>query len=118
MALMSELIELAGTDDGADVIPQALSDRAIDIDRLFGSEENLLLALRHRWVTMLIAKLDQAVHEDIPAERARAKLLAANPGLRVLLEVGARRSARVRALRRGEREIVDVYAGPLLSRSA
>lgn len=115
MALMGELIEIAAA--GND-IPQALTDRTADIDRLFGNEEGLLLALRHRWVTMLTAKLDQAVHEDVPAERARAALLAANPGLTALLDIAARRSVRVRALRRGEKHIVDVYDGPHLSRSA
>jgi hypothetical protein len=115
MALMGELIEIAAADDD---IPQALADRASDIERLFGNEEGFLLALRHRWVTMLTAKLDQAVHDDVPAERARARLLAANPGLAALLDIAARRSVRVRALRRGEKHIVDVYDGPHLSRSA
>jgi hypothetical protein len=47
-------------------------------------------AVRHRWVAMLTAKLDQAVYEDVPAERAR--LLAANPGLAALLEMAGRLS--------------------------
>jgi hypothetical protein len=115
MALMGELIDIAAAGDD---IPQALADRATEVDRLFGNEEGLLLALRHRWVTMLTAKLDQAVHEDVPAERARAQLVAANPGLTALLEIGARRSVRVRALRRSEKHIVDVYDGPHLSRPA
>ena len=113
MALMNELIDIAGTDGD---IALALADRASEVARLFGNEENLLLAVRHRWVTMLTAKLDQAVYEDIPAERARATLLAANPGLAALLEMAGRRSVRVRSLRRGERQIVDVYSGPDVSR--
>jgi hypothetical protein len=115
MALMGELIDIAAADGD---IPQALADRASDIDRLFGNEEGILLALRHRWVTMLTAKLDQAVHEDVPAEHARNQLVHANPGLTALLDIGGRRSVRVRALRRGEKHIVDVYDGPHLSRSA
>jgi len=31
----------------------------------------LLLSLLQRWMTMLVAKLDQPAHEDIPAEKAR-----------------------------------------------
>lgn len=113
MALMGELIDLAGAEGDIEL---AMAERTGEVDRLFGNEENLLLALRHRWVTMLTAKLDQAVHEDIPADVARAALLAANPGLKVLLDVGARRSLRVRALRRSESQIVEVYEGPHIAR--
>jgi ATP adenylyltransferase len=113
MALMNELIGIADADGDLAV---ALADRTSDVDRLFGNEENLLLAVRHRWVTMLTAKLDQAVYEDIPADRARTQVLAANPGLAALLDMAGRRSVRVRSLRRGEKHIVDVYSGPHVSR--
>ncbi|MDY6996964.1 MAG: hypothetical protein SW019_10230 [Actinomycetota bacterium] len=109
MAFMADMAERAATD------PDAALARAVasgEIGRLFGDEEGLLLALRHRWVTMLAAKLDQAAHDDVPAEQARAALAAAHPGLRALLDAAARRSLRVRALDRGEQRMVDIYAGP------
>ena len=109
MAFMAEMIARAETD------PDAALERVRgcdDVPRLFGDEEGLLLALRHRWVTMLAATLDQAAYADIPAEQARAELAAANPGLRALVEAAARRSLRVRALGRGEQRMVDIFSGP------
>jgi ATP adenylyltransferase len=109
MAFMADVIDRAATDPEAAL---DLNGRASDVDRLFGGEEGLLLSLRHRWVTMLTAKLDQAADNDVPAEQARAQLVAAQPGLRALLDVAARRSVRVRALQHGEQRIVDLYTGP------
>ena len=109
MAFMAEVIDRAATDPEAAL---DLNGKGPDVDRLFGGEEGLLLSLRHRWVTMLTAKLDQAAHNDVPAEHARAELAAAQPGLRALLDVAARRSVRVRALDHGERRIVDLYTDP------
>ncbi len=106
---MADIIERAATDPDAAL---ALNGQAAEVQRLFGGEEGLMLSLRHRWVTMLTAKLDQAAYDDVPAAQARADLVAANPGLRVLLDGAARRSVRVRALERGERRIVDLYTGP------
>ena len=109
MAFMADMVKRATTD------PEAALDIAADseqVRRLFGDEEGLLLSLRHRWVNMLAAKLDQAAHEDVAAEQARAELAAANPGLRALLDAAARRSVRVRALDRGEQRMVDIYTGP------
>ena len=106
---MADMVERATAD------PEAALDIAADseqVRRLFGDEEGLLLSLRHRWVNMLAAKLDQAAHEDVAAEQARAELAAANPGLRALLDAAARRSVRVRALDRGEQRMVDIYTGP------
>lgn len=109
MAFMADVIDRAATDPEAAL---ELNGKACDVDRLFGSEEGLLLSLRHRWMTMLTAKLDQAAHDDVPAEQARAELAAANVGLRALLDAAARRSVRVRALEHGEQRIVDLYTGP------
>ena len=106
---MADVIDRAATDPEAAL---ESNGKASDVDRLFGGEEGLLLSLRHRWVTMLTAKLDQAAHNDIPAEQARAELVAAQPGLRALLDAAARRSVRVRALDHGEQRIVDLYTGP------
>jgi ATP adenylyltransferase len=108
MAFMADVTDRAAAD------AEAALDWARDsgaLTRLFGSEDGLLLSLRHRWVTMLAAKLDQADHDDVPAARARAELAAAHPGLRALLDVASRRSVRVRALDRDERAMVRLYAG-------
>ena len=109
MAFMADMIDRAAADPAAAL---ELNGKAPDVDRLFGSEEGLLLSLRHRWMTMLTAKLDQAAHDDVPAEQARAELAAAHPGLRALLDAAALRSVRVRALEHGEQRIVDLYTGP------
>jgi ATP adenylyltransferase len=109
MAFMADMIDRAATDPAAAL---ELDGKASDVERLFGGEEGLLLSLRHRWMTMLAAKLDQAAHEDIPAEQARVELAAAQPGLRALLDAAALRSVRVRALARGEQRIVDLYTRP------
>lgn len=107
---MTGLVERAAVD------PEAAldfdSDEFADVRRLFGDEENLLLALRHRWVTTLTAKLDQAAVDDVPSEQVRAELAAAHPGLRALLDTGARRWLRLRALEHGERQIVEYFDGP------
>jgi ATP adenylyltransferase len=107
MAFMAELIQAAEADPEAALV---LADRASEVARLFGDEEGLLLSLRQRWLTMLAAKLDQAAYEGVPAEQARAELEAAQPGLHALLQIAARRSLRVRALSRGEQEVMDLYA--------
>jgi ATP adenylyltransferase len=76
-----------------------------DVERLFGSEEGLLLSLQHRWVTALTARLD----DDLPAEQAHAELAAREPGLRAVLDAAARRSIRVRSVQRDEQQIVAAF---------
>jgi hypothetical protein len=105
---MAELIQAAETDPEAAL---QLADRAAEVSRLFGDEEGLLLSLRHRWMTMLVAKLDQAAHDDVPAEQARAGLTAAQPGLHALVELAARRSLRVRSVSRREQRAIDSFGG-------
>ena len=105
---MADIIDRAATDPEAAL---NFNGNASDVERLFGGEEGLMLSLRHRWVTMLTAKLDQAAHEDVPAAQARADLAAAHPGLRALLDAAALRSVRVRALEHGERRIMHLYNG-------
>ncbi len=109
MAFMADMIDRAATDPDAAL---ALNGRAADVNRLFGSEEGLMLSLRHRWMTMLTAKLDQAAHDDVSAAQVHAELVAAHPGLRALLDAAALRSVRLRALAHGEKRVVDLYAGP------
>jgi hypothetical protein len=108
MAFMAELIRAAETDPEAAL---QLADRASEVSRLFGDEEGLLLSLRHRWMTMLVAKLDQAAHDDVTAEQARADLTAAQPGLHALVELAALRSLRVRSVSRSEQRAVDLFGG-------
>jgi ATP adenylyltransferase len=107
MDFMAELIDRAVEN------PQSainFDDNKATIERLFGSEEGLLLSLQHRWMTAL-AKLDQAAEDDIPAEQARAELAARLPGLRALLDEGARRSIRIRGRQHEEQRVVALHGG-------
>lgn len=108
MAYMAEMIKVAETDPEAAL---ALADRPTEVSRLFGDEEGLLLSLRQRWMTMLVAKLDQAAYDGVPADQARADLVAAQPGLHALLEIACGRSLRVRSLSRGEQQAIDLFGG-------
>jgi ATP adenylyltransferase len=109
MAFMAEVIKAAETDPEAAL---ALADGSSEVSRLFGDGEGLLLSLRHRWMTMLVAKLDQAAYDDVPAEQARADLAAAEPGLHALLQVASRRSLLMRSLPRDEQRAVALLGGP------
>jgi len=93
MDFMAEMIDRANENPESAI---DFSGERLKVERLFGSEEGLLLSLQHRWMTALAAKLDQAAEDDIPAEQARAELAARLPGLRTLLDEAARRSVRVR----------------------
>jgi ATP adenylyltransferase len=79
MALMADLIDRAAESPNSAL---DFDGYMPDIDRLFGGYEGLLLSLQHRWLTALTAKLDQADHDGVPAEQARAELAAREPGLR------------------------------------
>jgi ATP adenylyltransferase len=108
MAFMANLIDRAA--ENPDVALHLNGDLP-DVARLFGSQEGLLLSLQQRWLTALTAKLDQADHDGVPAEQARAALAAQQRGLRALLDEAARRSVRVRALQRDEQQIITLYDG-------
>lgn len=60
MAFMAEVIKAADTDPQAAL---ALIDNSSEVPELFGDEEGLMLSLGQRWITMLVAKLDQAAYE-------------------------------------------------------
>jgi ATP adenylyltransferase len=108
MDFMAELIDHAAEN------PQSainFADNPVTIERLFGSEEGLLLALQQRWMTALTAKLDQAAEDDVPAEQARAELAARLPGLRALLDEAARRSIRIRSRQHHEQRVVALHGG-------
>ena len=113
MAFMAQLIRAAESDPEAAL---TLADKSPEVSRLFGDTDGLLLALRQRWMTMLVAKLDQATHDDVAAEQVRADLAAAQPGLRALLDVASRRSLRLRSLSRDEQQVMDLLGGPTSDR--
>lgn len=113
MAFMAKVIRAAETDPEAAL---ALIDNSFEVSALFGDEEGLMLSLGQRWITMLVAKLDQAAHEGAPAEQVRADLEAAHPGLHALVKIGARRSLRVRSVTRGEHVAVGLFGGPTSDR--
>ena len=106
---MAHVIKAAEADAEAAL---ALADGSSEVSRLFGGQEGLLLSLRQRWMTMLIAKLDQAAHDGVAAERVRADLAAAEPGLHALLEIASRRSLRARSLAEDERRVMELLGGP------
>jgi ATP adenylyltransferase len=110
MDFMAEMIGRANENPESAI---DFSGERLKVERLFGSEEGLLLSLQHRWTTALAAKLDQAAEDDIPAEQARAELAARLPGLRTLLDEAARRSVRVRGRQHDERRIVELHGDPL-----
>ncbi|OBF57288.1 hypothetical protein A5756_09970 [Mycobacterium sp. 852002-53434_SCH5985345] len=109
MAFMAEVIKAADTDPEAAL---ALVANSSEVPRLFGDEEGLLLSLGQRWITMLVAKLDQAAHEGLSAEQVRADLEIAEPGLHALVRIGSRRSLRMRSQCRGEHVAVGLFGGP------
>ncbi|OBH45485.1 hypothetical protein [Mycobacterium mantenii] len=113
MAFMAQVIEAAETDPEAAL---ALIDNSSEVSELFGDEEGLMLSLGQRWITMLVAKLDQAAHEGASAQQVRADLEAAEPGLHALVKIGTRRSLRVRSLTRGEHVAVGLFGGPTSDR--
>lgn len=110
MTFMANVIDRASV--SAEEALRFDSDEMAELERLFGDEERLMLALRQRWMTTLTAKLDQAAHEGVPAAQVRARLAAAQPGLRALLDAAARGSVRLRALDRGEQRTLDYFDGP------
>ncbi|BBY39823.1 hypothetical protein MMAN_39570 [Mycobacterium mantenii] len=113
MAFMAEVIKAAETDPESAL---ALIDNSSEVSELFGDEEGLMLSLGQRWITMLVAKLDQAAHEGASAQQVRADLEAAEPGLHALVKIGTRRSVRVRSLTRGEHVAVGLFGGPTSDR--
>jgi hypothetical protein len=80
-----------------------------DVDRLFGGEDGVLLALQHRWSTHLAAKLDQAAEDGLGAEVAWNRLAVERPTLRAVLDSGARRSRRLREAQRAEEWIYAAH---------
>ena len=106
---MAHLTRTAETDPEAAL---ALVGNSSEVSRLFGDEDRLPLSLGQRWITMLVAKLDQAAYEGTGVEQVKADLEATEPGLPALVKIGTRRSLRVRSLTRGGHVAVDLLRGP------
>ncbi|ORW09042.1 hypothetical protein [Mycobacterium kyorinense] len=98
MAFMADLIERAAENPYAAL---HFNGNLPDVERLFGSEEGLLLLLQQRWITAVTARLDG----DISVEQARAEIAAAEPGLRAQLDAAAKRSRRLQSVQREEQTV-------------
>lgn len=109
-AFTADLIERATVD--ADAALDFTPAQRATVERLFGNEEQLLLALRQKWMTNLSAALDQAIFEDRPLGSVPAELAGKRPGLRALLDVGERRFVRLRSLQHGEPMMVACHGAP------
>ena len=105
---MADLIDKAADDP---TVASGFDGDSPYVERLFGSEEGLLLSLQQRWLTSLTATLDQAVDRGVPLHWALADLHAHHRGLRALLDMAAQRSARVAMMQRDEQRIIDLYDG-------
>lgn len=106
-AVMADLIERA-TVDAESALDFTPSQEAL-VARLFGDTEQLLLALRHKWLTNLAATLDQASYQGKSFDLAQAELIAHRPGLPALLKVGERRFVRLRSLQTEEQRMIRLH---------
>ncbi|MCV7193808.1 hypothetical protein [Mycolicibacterium brumae] len=106
-AFMADLIERA-TVDAEPALDFTPSQEAV-VARLFGDTEQLMLALRHKWLTNLAATLDQASYEGKSFDVAQAELIASRPGLPALLNVGERRFVRLRSLQSEEQKMIRLH---------
>jgi hypothetical protein len=61
------------------------------LDRLFGGQDGLLLALRYRWNLHFAAKMEQALVEGNSAVDVHLELAAEQPALRAVLDAQYRR---------------------------
>ncbi|GAA4488860.1 hypothetical protein GCM10023094_49440 [Rhodococcus olei] len=76
---------------------------------LFGSSDEILLALQQRWSGHLAALLDQAVEEGTAPRDAWLRLAEEQPALRAALDAGATVSAALRREQRTEQEMADAH---------
>lgn len=81
-------------------------DEMPDVVRLFGSVDNILLALQHRWTNHLAARLDQALEDGTTLDDAWLELAAQQPALRGILDQAAAAS---RPLRDEQRRMIDAH---------
>nr|WP_240319923.1 hypothetical protein [Rhodococcus jostii] len=80
---------------------------------LFGSADNILLSLQHRWSNHLAARLDQAVEDGTPLNATWRRLAGEQPALRALLDTAAAQSLPLRGAQRNEQRMIEAHTGRL-----
>lgn len=83
----------------ADADPSGALPWSGEYAEVFGDREHLLVALRHRWRTLVECQLDPELGLDV-LQRTQARLAAAHPGLLRVLALADERAA-APALERG-----------------
>ncbi|QSE85355.1 hypothetical protein [Rhodococcus koreensis] len=104
-AVLEEVLARAHVDPAValrfDEVPGAI--------QLFGSADNILLALQHRWSNHLAARLDQAVEDGTPVNAAWRALASEQPALRALLDAAAASSVPLRGSQRDEQRMIEAH---------
>src|SRR6476661_4678086 len=104
-AVLEEVLARAHVDPAValrfDEVPGAI--------QLFGSADNILLALQHRWSNHLAARLDQAVEDGTPVNSTWKALAAEQPALRALLDTAAASSLPLRGSQRAEQRMIEAH---------
>ncbi|MDT2007504.1 hypothetical protein FXW78_28870 [Rhodococcus opacus] len=112
-AVLEEILARAHVDPAAalrfDEVPGALA--------LFGSADNILLSLQHRWSNHLAARLDQAVEDGTPLNATWRRLAGEQPALRALLDTAAAQSLPLRGAQRNEQRMIEAHNTGRLSGS-
>ncbi len=81
IGVVHEVLERAAGSNNLDDVFAGIAD----IDRLFGSRDGLLLALRYRWIIHLEAKLDTGYEQAIDTGDAYRELASEQPELHRIL---------------------------------
>ncbi|MEN0139494.1 MAG: hypothetical protein AAGC80_30380 [Rhodococcus sp. (in: high G+C Gram-positive bacteria)] len=110
-AVLDEILARAD----ADPVAALRFDEVSGALRLFGSADNILLALQHRWSNHLAARLDQAVEDGTPLNAAWRELAWEQPALRALLDAAAARSLPLRGAQRDEQRMIEAHGTGRLS---
>ncbi|UZG57273.1 hypothetical protein [Rhodococcus opacus] len=104
-AVLEEILARAHADPALalrfDEVPGAIE--------LFGSADNILLSLQHRWSNHLAARLDQAVEDGTPVNSTWKALAAEQPALRALLDTAAASSLPLRGSQRAEQRMIEAH---------
>ncbi|KAA0022154.1 hypothetical protein [Antrihabitans cavernicola] len=82
----------------------------LDVERLFGNADNVLLSLEQRWSTQLAARLDLAIEKGISFQVARDELAAELPTLRALLDAVARNSRQLHNAHVHEQRMIQAHS--------
>lgn len=105
-AVLDAVIERAHPNPGAELQLSEIPDA----ERLFGSADGVLLALQHRWNTLLAGRIDESADDGTDPETVWRRLAADEPTLRGVLDAGLRWSQRLRDARDVERWMLDTYS--------